>query len=1074
MYLKTLFKFRSDMSPGNGTRAYGHISKWTLIAKLLIVVFCAATLQANANNNLPSFPPFTVKGKVINKNTGEPVAGASVTVKGKRGGTYTDESGKFSLAVSSGPAVLVISSVGYATIEQPVNENTADLTIELVDESKGLGEVVVTALGIQRTAKSLTYATQKIGGEDINEVRDANFTNTLSGKIAGLTITPSANGPGGATRIILRGSRSIQSTNNALMVIDGVAIDNSTPAGQVMNDAGDNNGGQSGSDGASNINPDDIESINVLKGATGAALYGSRAANGVIIITTKRGKPGSMTVNVNSGITVDNVMLLPKLQNQYSQGAGGAYSTNTNGNWGDKVAGQSVTDWTGKTVNLQAYPDNIKDFFRTGLSTNNAVSASGGSEKVQTYLSYANNYANGIVPGNHLMRHTFNARFGVNITQRLSVDAKITYTLQDIYNKPGVGGDGLVGANIYRVPRTVNLEDLKTYKTTDVTGIETPTYWTTPDPVYMNPYWTVNNTHHDEDRSRVTALLALKYKLTDWLNLQGRVSSDSYNDFITQKYANNTKNYARNPGGYYSEGNDFIAERNVDVLLNGTNNLTHDLKVTYNLGASVLSRKLRHRGAIADGLNFPNKFDLNYATPIPYKRIAADVNRALHSVYGTVQFSYKDFLYLDLTARNDWSSTIASPYSYFYPSVSASAILSDMFKMPAAISFSKVRAAVTQVGNDGIPYLLNQSYSYIPGGFGGYIASSSVKSIPGLKPELTKSIELGTEWRFVKNRFGIDFTYYKTNSKNQLIVVSTPASSGYASKYINAGNIQNSGIEIVLSAKVIDNKDFTWDLGLNYALNKSKVISILPGVELLPIAGTNVRTAIPMIHTGSPYGELYGNKWQRLNGQLLVDSVQGLPVKNADVAALGSATPKYTAGFTNSFTYKNWSLGILVDGRFGGIVVSGTAGQLAFAGASDITSKYREAGSFVLDAVTPDGAKNTKAINAESFWKTVSGGDYSWGEVFTFDATNVRVREITLGYDFKHLPSFLKMAKLSFVARNLFFIYRGSSIFDIPGIGKRKMDFDPETSFGNSNYQGIEYYNLPPTRNLGLNLKLSF
>ncbi|QMW06019.1 SusC/RagA family TonB-linked outer membrane protein [Spirosoma foliorum] len=1008
-----------------------------------------------------------ITGRVLD-NQKSPVPGATIVAKGSNTGVTTDADGKFTLSVSSAVNALVISYIGMTPQEIEVGNRSALGDIVLSESSMVLREVVVTALGIERAAKTITYAIQKIGGEQINEVRDANFTNTLSGKIAGLTITPSANGPGGATRIVLRGNRSIQGSNNALIVVDGVPIDNSTPAGQVRSDAG----GQSGSDGAASINPDDIESLNVLKGAAGAALYGSRAANGVIIITTKKGKSGKIDVNINSGVTIDRALTTPNLQNTYSQGAGGTYSTLASGSWGAAISGQSVTNWQGQTVNLQAYPDNIKDFFQTAVSTNNSVGVSGGSEKIQTYLSYSNNYINGIVPNNRLSRNTFNGRLSVDLTSRLSVDAKITYMVQNIYDKPGVGGDGLVVANIFRIPRSVDPETLKSYKTLNVSGVETPTYWTTTDAVYMNPYWTINNTHHDENRSRVTGLMVMRYKLTDWLNIQGRVSSDSYNDFITQKYANNTVNYARQPGGYYSEGNDFIAERNIDVLLTGTNRLTSDLKVNYNLGSSVLTRSLRHRVNAADGLGFPNKYDLSYATTLKVE--ATTSKRELQSVYGTAQFAYRDYLFLDLTARNDWSSTLPSPYSYFYPSVGVSAIVSEMIKLPSWISLGKVRASLTKVGNDANPYLLGQTYSYIRGGFGGYIASSSTKAISDLKPELTQSLEIGTEWGFYNNRLNVDLTYYKTNSQNQLLQVAAPASSGYSTLNVNAGNIQNSGFEVMLTGKPIVKKNFSWNIGLNYARNTNKVLELYDGVSLFYLGSSaNVRMATPVIKEGGSYGDLYGYKWQTLNGQHVVDA-NGVPVKTDAIEKLGNFNPKFTAGFSNSFTYKNWNLNLLIDGKFGGIVTSGTAAQMAYAGTSASTAMFRDANSWLIPGVTPEGKANTVSVNAEKFWQTVAQGDYSWGEFFTYDATNVRVRELTLGYNFTTLPGFFKHARLSFVARNLFFLYRGNAILDVPGIGKRKMDFDPEVSFGNSNFQGVEYYNLPSTRNIGVNLKLSF
>ena len=395
-----------------------------------------------------------------------------------------------------------------------------------------------------------------------------------------------------------------------------------------------------------------------------------------------------------------------------------------------------------------------------------------------------------------------------------------------------------------------------------------------------------------------------------------------------------------------------------------------------------------------------------------------------------------------------------------------------MVKLPTWINLGRVRASYTKVGNDASPYLLSQLYTYNRGSWGGYLSSSSTQSINNLKPEITNSLELGTEWRFYNNRLGIDVTYYKTNSTNQLLKVNSPASSGYVSRYINAGNIQNTGVEVVLTATPISGNSFNWTTGLNFAHNRNKIIELYPGVSIIYLGGTTVRTATPVVKEGGSYGDLYGYKWNTLNGQYVVNA-NGVPVATSAIDKVGNFNPNFTLGFSNGFSYKNFSLNVLVDGKFGGVVTSGTASQNAFFGNAKSTLSNRD-GGWVLPAVLADGTKNETAITAEKFWTTVSQGNYAWADFFTYDATNVRLRELTFGYSFKKLPGFIKAAKLSFVARNVFFIYRGSSTLDIPGVGKQKMDFDPEVSLGNSNYQGVEYNNLPSTRSLGMNLKLSF
>ncbi|MCF1715638.1 SusC/RagA family TonB-linked outer membrane protein [Flavihumibacter sp. RY-1] len=1005
-----------------------------------------------------------IRGKVMGAN-GEPIQGATVIVKGQTGGTSTDNAGVFVLTVPAGKVTLVVTSVGFQSMDVMIAENETEAVISLQKTDGELGEVVVTALGIQRQTKSLTYATQKISGESINEVRDANFANTLSGKVAGLVVNQSASGPGGATRIVLRGNRSIQGNNNALIVVDGVAIDNSTPSGQVNNDFG----GQNGSDGAANINPDDIESINVLKGAAASALYGSRAANGVIMITTKKGKSGKLGVDVNTGVAFDKPMILPEFQNQYSQGNGGNYSANAGQSWGQKMSGQQVTDWTGKQTSLNAQPDNIKDFFRTGTNVNNSLAVSGGFEKVQSYFSYTNNYVDGIIPDNQLNRHTINFRINSKISSKLSADAKATYTVQNLYNKPRLGEESSVMMNLYKMPRNVSLDDVKNYSSINSSGIETQNYWTTSS-IYMNPYWTVKNTHRDEIRNRINGLVSMKYDLTSWLSVQGRVSYDRYDDNILEKYANNTLLFAK-AGGSMGVGNIRVSEENMDLLLSGNNKISDDFSINYNLGTSVLKRKLNTSITNANGLQVPNRYDLSFAANL--STVTSNVETELHSVYGTTQLSFRDYLYLDVTARNDWASTLPKPHSYFYPSFGITALLSEMMNLPTSISYAKLRASYTRVGNDAPAYLLAQTYTFSQGGTGGFISQDRTKAITNLKPELTTALEIGTEWRFFNNRLGLDFTYYKTNSKNQLLRLGLAPASGFEFQYINAGNIENQGFEASITGKPIRSGNFTWDMILNMSANRNKIIELSPDINTAFIGGAFGRTANVAVTVGGAYGDLYAYGWAKQDGKYLVDN-QGKPVRTADTKYVGNFNPKFNLGFGNTFSYGNWVASALVDGRFGGVVTSGTDANFAFDGTADYTEAFRD-GNMVLDAVQEDGSKNTAAINAETFWTTVSGGRYSWGEFFTYDATNVRLRELSIGYQFDKFPiKFVKSAKLSLVGRNIFFLYRGSSILDIPGIGERKMNFDPELSLGASNFQGVEYGNMPSTRSIGFNLKLSF
>ncbi len=984
-------------------------------------------------------------GGTVRDEGGQGLPGVNVQIKGSTRGTTTDANGGYRLN-ASGAGTLVFSSIGYISKEVPYTASQSEVTVQLAVDDRTLNEVVVTALGIEKSAKTLTYATQQIEGSKITQVRDANFVNTLSGKIAGLQVVQGAGGVGSAARVTLRGNRSLNGNNNALIVVDGVVYDNSL-GGQVGNDFG----GYNGSDGAANINPDDIESVNVLKGAAGSVLYGSRAANGVMIITTKKGKAGRVSVDVNSGIVTESAMLLPELQNTYGQGAGGKSNTTASGSWGG----------TGTT-----YPNNVSDFFRNGVSTNNSIGVTGGTDKMQTYFSYTHNKNQGLIPNNDLTRHTLNLRLSNQIGKRFSTEGKITYMFQNIDNKIKVGEEGGIVMNIYKIPRSVDLESTKTFETPD--GV--PNYWTSSS-IYMNPYWTINRVINAEKRNRITFLGVANYKLTDWLTLTGRVSVDRFFDRNLRSFYNRTLLFAGN-GGTFTAFDAQNLEQNIDLFAQGNNSFGADFKLNYTVGGQFSKRFNQTVGASANGLQIPNKFDLGFARALqPVSGLSA---RQVNGVFARAEASYKDYLILELTARNDWSSTLPAPHSYFYPSVGLTAVLSDMVKMPEFVTFAKIRAAYTRVGNDAAPYLLQQTYSFQQGGSNGFIQRDTRQAIPDLKPELTNSLEIGLDWRFAQNRFGLDFTYYKTNTINQLLLLGLAPASGFAEQYINSGNFENRGIELSLNAKIVDSPSLRWDATLNLSRNTNTIVSLHPDIKKAALGGGFGRTSTPVVAEGGSYGDLETQRWATdTQGRNIVDA-NGKPVVTTSQVSVGNFNPRLMLGLQNNFSWKGFNLGVLFDGRFGGIVTSGTEANLAFDGNAAYTVNNRE-GGWVLPGVTATGETNTKAINAETFWTTVSGGRYSWGEFFTYDATNVRLRELTLGYTFK-MPSnlFIKQARLSAVGRNLFFVYRGSAIMDIPGVPKRKLSFDPDISLGAGNFQGVEYGNVPASRSVGLNLQLSF
>jgi TonB-linked SusC/RagA family outer membrane protein len=993
-------------------------------------------------------------GSVTDENSHNPLSGVTVTEKGTSNATATDAEGNFSINVANPKSVLVLSFVGYKKQEIQLN-NQKRINISLTPAAAAMDEVVVTAFGIRRQTKDLTYATQQVKGKDIAEVKDAtgSLVNALSGKIAGLEVTQSATGPGGDNRVILRGNRSIGSSNNALFVVDGVAIDGS------MN----------------NLNPDDVESVNVLKGASAAALYGSRAANGVIIITTKKGKAGRTMVDVSSGVTVSTPTVMPKWQNEYGQGNGGVYAANSEASWGPKMQGQMLTDWTGKQSAFSPQPDNIKDFFRNALSINNSIGISSGSEKIQSYISYTNNSVQGLVRTNQLNRHTMNLRLSTQVSKRLNVEGKFTYMSQDLDNKTLTGESlGTTVYTLFQVPRNIRTDNMQNFESFDANGKRVQNYWRPGSAVLNNPYWNMNRRLLGEKRNRVTAFGLAKYEITDWLNAQLRISIDRYTDRLDQsEYAGSYiyRSAGSENTGMYGLGSNYVNERNIDFLLSGSQKLSEAFKINYNAGGQILRRDGEYNYNVTGPLIYPELFIPSNTLTLNNTYSAS--KRELQGLYATAAATFRNYLTLDVTARNDWSSTLpAANRSYFYPSIGLSAVVSEMTKLPSWISFAKVRASYAQVGNDASPYLTNQTYVIAQGGLNGWLYPNPTKVLPDIKPELTKSYELGLDWRFLKDRIGVDLTLYHTNTINQLLSLAVPAPSGFASKYVNVGNIQNEGIEIILSATPVQSRNFTWSSTLNAAANRNKVLELTPDLNRVVIS--DYRYAQIVVDKGSRIGDLYTQSWatDSATGKLLVDN-NGLPViTKGNTKNVGNYNPDWTLGFSNTLRYSKLSLSFLISGRIGGIIESAGDALRTFAGDAQSTLPYREGGWVLPALVQSTGLPNTTAINAEQFWVKM-GGKAPVGEPYIFDATNFRLREIDLGYNF-HLSSKIKSARLAFVARNLFFLYRGSSTFDIPGLGKRKMDFDPDATANSGNGQGIEVNLLPTPRSYGVNLTLGF
>ncbi len=1009
----------------------------------------------------------TVTGKIVNAKDGAAVSGATVTIKGGQTLAVGND-GAFSLNAPAGAFTLTVTSIGFAIMDVNVAANENNITISLSEDARQLDAVIVTALGISRRQKSLVYATQTVKPSELTEARDPNnVLNSLQGKVANAYITQGSGGPGSGARIVLRGNRSIQGSNNALIVVDGVPISNGTN-GTATSDFG----AVQGSDGASSINPDDIESISVLRGASAAALYGSQAGNGVIVITTKKGKIDKMAVTLNSGITIESVFTVPNVQNQYGQGNGGVLDPTRGESWGAKMTGQTFTNFLGEQSSYTAQPDNIKDFFRDGVSLNNSVGISGGTEKMQTYLSYTNNYIQGIIPENDLIRNTFNFRIGNQISKRFSTDAKITYINQKINNRPRSGEENAPTIDIYSIGRNIPLSDAKQSEFLNNVGIPTPTpYPLTQSSIYQNPYWMINRTAINESRDRLIGFLSAKFKITNWLTLSGRGNIDKIFDRGESQYSAGTTLWAR-IGGEYLKDNITITERWLDAMLEGNNKLTDDLAISYRVGAIYQDNKFDANYSSAGGLNITNKFSLNFGKSPSVSSSYTQVQT--QSVFGQVNLSFRDAIFLDASLRNDWDSRLPSPHSFQYPSIGASAVLSELISLPKAISYLKTSINYAEVGNGGRFGLLNSVYNYSQGAGNGFLQISSTLPIPGLKPEIVKNFELGLDARFINNRIGFTFSYYKSNSTNQLLQVALPPATGFSSQYINAGNIQNQGFEIVVDGTPIRNNDFSWDITLNFGLNRSLIKELSPDIKTFFLGGGFGRSATPVIQEGKAFGDLLAFKWATDAKGNHVVSADGKPVWTQSQQYIGNFYPKELIGLTNTFNYKRFSLRVLIDGRIGGTVVSGTEMNLAFYGIPEGTAQYRE-GGLDLGGVDANGQPVSQSISAQTFWQTASGGRYGAGEFFAYDATSFRLREFTFGYGIPlSQGSFVKALRISVIGRNLFWLYRGSSVLNIPGLAKRKMWFDPDLSLGNSNWQGVEYGNLPATRSFGFNIIATF
>ncbi|MEP6928261.1 MAG: SusC/RagA family TonB-linked outer membrane protein [Ginsengibacter sp.] len=1029
-------------------------------------------------------PDEVITGKVVDKD-GNSVPGVSVAIKGKGKGTSTNSSGVFSIEAEKGD-VLIFTSVGYE-LQQFVVGNDNTIQIALVENNKQLNEVVVTALGIERKSKSLTYATQKVSNADLTTVKDASFVNSLTGKVAGVTITKSSSGIGGSTRVIIRGNKSTRE-NQPLYVVDGVPLSNFSP-GQPGDVYGQTLGyvGIDGGDGIANINPDDIESLNVLKGASAAALYGSAAANGVILITTKKGKAGSVKIDVSSEVTFDSRLYKTPLQFKYGQTI--PVTDSTTG---------SADSW-GNAINA---PNHVDPFFRTGVTTFNSLSLTGGNEKSQSYFSYSYLDNKGIIPTSKLYKHNFTFRNNYKLSEKFSTDFSVLYINQESSNRPvsGLYDNPLTG--LYQFPRGLDFNNYKNnYEVySPVRNFPIQNWWDlnsdkgyTGSEVEQNPYWLLNRNVSKNKLDRIYSNLSVVFKINGWLSLQARGNIDkSLNNIDVKSYAT-THPILTAFKGSYSLLKAVNTQLYGDLLLTGNKDLSENLRLSATIGSSITDTKLDQtsfgtKTSGGDGLQIANVFVLSNIVPNNLSiSQGGDHNGLSHkqvqALFGTAQLNWKENLYLDLTARNDWSSTFAftptKNKGYFYYSAGVTAVLSDILKMAEPVSFSKVRISYARVGNDVAAYASNIPDFYPNFDANQGINKNNIGPYPGtyLKPEDNRSFEVGTEWGFLKSRLGFDFTFYQNNNYKQYLTVPAPQGSGVNTWYINGGNIQNTGVELSVFATPVSTPKIKWTSTINFASNKNKVVSLSNDQlnvvkKFYNLTGIGNFMYASDIVVGGSWGDIYGYFFKRnASGYIIVDSA-GVPSRGEDTSAnpvvgdskqkfLGNPNPKYTIGWSNTITISKFTISFLIDGRFGGKVLSETQGILDRLGDSKATADARDAGGVSFDAVTADGSKYTGKTDARLFYSAV-GGAGGISEYYIYDATNVRLRELALGYTLPIKTKGISSVKLSLIGRNLFFF-------------SKKAPFDPDISMATNNgLQGIETFGIPSTRSMGVSLKVGF
>lgn len=1011
-----------------------------------------------------------IKGKVTDAGDGLPLPGVTITIAAPSGVISvgaTNALGEYSVSVPSSASALTFSFMGMLTANEKINGRTT-INVSMSTDNQQLSEVVVTALGIKRETKSLSYSRQGLDVNSMTESKSPNILSSLSGKVAGLQIVP----PGfntGSARVVIRGNSSLTGNNQPLFVVDGMPIDNTAGDGNI--DYGNN---------AADINSEDIETIEVLKGPNASALYGSRAANGVILITTKKGST-KFKVSLNSSMMFQNLTEFPEYQNAYGVGTS-FYIDNTHRipeaqvnyrSWGSPMLGQPYVALNGEIKPYLPNPDNIKDFYSTAALYTNNVAVEGGNASSIYRMSYTNYSGSSVVDGFNLSnKHTTDLRLQNTFSKRVSLDSKISYIRDAVDNRQYSNANGRNPTNLYtHMGRSTDLAELLPYKN-EQTGQEIGTHRN-----FSNPYWVINENPNRDVKDRVIASVNPKVKLTDWLDFNGRLGADVYwwDGF---EFNNIGSVVASNPDGFMRTFNTKQQNVNLEGTFSAKRNF-NSFSLNAVAGASSFNSAYERREQRINSLLQPGLINLSNAKEFP--TVSQNMRkRSLNSVFGALSMGYKGFAFIDVTGRNDWSSTLPiANNSYFYPSVGGTLIVNDMLGLKSdLLSFAKLRASYAIVGNDTDPYRLDQTYS-----FNGFLNGATLASLtttmnnPDLKPERTTSFEMGMDIRLFKDRISLDGTFYDAATTNQIVTAQLPTSSGFQRRLYNAGKIRNWGYEASVNAKIVNNKRFSWTSQLNYSTNKSKVVELIDGIDRFQL-NNNSSYLYVYAEVGKPYAYLRGLGVARdAQGRMLIEDGGSLLVKDNDMA-FGTASPDWIGGIHNTFKYNKFDLGFLVDVKMGGVMYSGSISRMLTNGVHAETLNGRDdyykhsiiygesgtelSGGAKWDAYFVNGTKNDKYVTPQNY-------EYArpnFAEFVIYDASFVKLREVTLGYT---LPAKLlaktpvKGARLSLSGRNLAILHR-----------KTPLGLDPEASSTSGNGQGIENGALPPNAIYGFNVRLTF